>query len=78
MKSKCSKIVKMDTLKEKGGGKGREGERVMDLTSCCNHAWQNREKGIFSQDAQNGHYSKSKYGKLVLKFFQINLSGLYD
>ena len=50
----------------------------MDVTSCSNHAWQNREKEIFSQDAQNGHYSKSKYGKLVLKFFQINLSGLYD
>ena len=51
----------------------------MDVTrSCCNHAWQNREKEIFSQDAQNGHYSESKYGKLVLKFFQINLSGLYD
>ena len=60
----------MDNLKEKeGGGRG------MDVPSCCNHAWQNREKETFSQDAQNGHYSKSK---LVLKLFQINLSDLYD
>ena len=58
--------------------KGGRGERGMDVTSCCNHAWQNREKEIFSHDAQNDHYSKSKYGKLVLKFFQINLSGLVD
>ena len=43
----------------------------MDVTSCCNHAWQNREKEIFSHDAQNDHYSKSKYGKLVLRFFQF-------
>ena len=64
----------MDNLKEKGGGGGGG----MDVTSCCDHAWQNREKEIFSQDAQNGHYSKSKHGELVLKLFQINLSGLYD
>ena len=69
----------MENLKEKGeGGGGRGEEGGMDVTSCCNHAWQNREKEIFSQDAQNGHYSKSKHGKLVLKLFQINLSVLYD
>ena len=61
----------MDNLKGKGG-------RGMDVASCCIHAWQNREKEIFFEDAQNGHYSESKYGKLVLKFFQINLSGQYD
>ena len=69
----------MDNLKEKGGGGGGGGRgggrgrgrgeggrgRGMDVTNCCNHAWQNREKDIFSQDAQNGHYAKSKHGKLV-------------
>ena len=37
----------------------------MNLTSCRNHG-KNTETEILSQDAQDGNYSKSKHGKLVL------------